>query len=319
MTGFSYHRPSSLDDALAALAEPGSLPIGGGSDLLAGIEEGHAAPARVVELERLPELATITVQSDGGVRIGAGVRVTTLAEAPELAAFPVLRAACAAVGSPALRAMGTLGGNLAQRQRCWYFRSGISCFKHGGTACAAVEGEHVYHAILASGTCHAVHPSDPAVALMALDAQVEVRSVRGTRMLSIDALYDGAANNPTSETVLADDEIVVAVHLDAAAREGAQHWEKLTQRGAFDLALVSCAGVRRTDGAVRIVLGGVAAGPWRAPHSVEEDIAVGGLDAESIDALAARALYDATPLPGNAYKVPLAEAAIRRAAKTLAD
>ena len=319
MTGFSYHRPSSLDDALAALAEPGSLPIGGGSDLLAGIEEGHAAPARVVELERLPELATITVQSDGGVRIGAGVRVTTLAEAPELAAFPVLRAACAAVGSPALRAMGTLGGNLAQRQRCWYFRSGISCFKHGGTACAAVEGEHVYHAILASGTCHAVHPSDPAVALMALDAQVEVRSVRGTRMLSIDALYDGAANNPTSETVLADGEIVVAVHLDAAAREGAQHWEKLTQRGAFDLALVSCAGVRRTDGAVRIVLGGVAAGPWRAPHSVEEDIAVGGLDAESIDALAARALYDATPLPGNAYKVPLAEAAIRRAAKTLAD
>jgi xanthine dehydrogenase YagS FAD-binding subunit len=253
------------------------------------------------------------------VRIGAGVRVTTLAEAPELAAFPVLRAACAAVGSPALRAMGTLGGNLAQRQRCWYFRSGISCFKHGGTACAAVEGEHVYHAILASGTCHAVHPSDPAVALMALDAQVEVRSVRGTRMLSIDALYDGAANNPTSETVLADDEIVVAVHLDAAAREGAQHWEKLTQRGAFDLALVSCAGVRRTDGAVRIVLGGVAAGPWRAPHSVEEDIAVGELDAESIDALAARALYDATPLPGNAYKVPLAEAAIRRAAKTLAD
>jgi xanthine dehydrogenase YagS FAD-binding subunit len=319
MTGFSYHRPSSLDDALAALAEPGSLPIGGGSDLLAGIEEGHAAPARVVELERLPELATITVQSDGGVRIGAGVRVTTLAEAPELAAFPVLRAACAAVGSPALRAMGTLGGTLAQRQRCWYFRSGISCFKHGGTACAAVEGEHVYHAILASGTCHAVHPSDPAVALMALDAQVEVRSVRGTRMLSIDALYDGAANNPTSETVLADDEIVVAVHLDAAAREGAQHWEKLTQRGAFDLALVSCAGVRRTDGAVRIVLGGVAAGPWRAPHSVEEDIAVGELDAESIDALAARALYDATPLPGNAYKVPLAEAAIRRAAKTLAD
>jgi xanthine dehydrogenase YagS FAD-binding subunit len=319
MTGFSYHRPSSLDDALAALAEPGSLPIGGGSDLLAGIEEGHAAPARVVELERLPELATITVQSDGGVRIGAGVRVTTLAEAPELAAFPVLRAACAAVGSPALRAMGTLGGNLAQRQRCWYFRSGISCFKHGGTACAAVEGEHVYHAILASGTCHAVHPSDPAVALMALDAQVEVRSVRGTRMLSIDALYDGAANNPTSETVHADDEIVVAVHLDAAAREGAQHWEKLTQRGAFDLALVSCAGVRRTDGAVRIVLGGVAAGPWRAPHSVEEDIAVGELDAESIDALAARALYDATPLPGNAYKVPLAEAAIRRAAKTLAD
>ena len=319
MTGFSYHRPSSLDDALAALAEPGSLPIGGGSDLLAGIEEGHAAPARVVELERLPELATITVQSDGGVRIGAGVRVTTLAEAPELAAFPVLRAACAAVGSPALRAMGTLGGNLAQRQRCWYFRSGISCFKHGGTACAAVEGEHVYHAILASGTCHAVHPSDPAVALMALDAQVEVRSVRGTRMLSIDALYDGAANNPTSETVLADDEIVVAVHLDAAAREGAQHWEKLTQRGAFDLALVSCAGVRRTDGAVRIALGGVAAGPWRAPHSVEEDIASGGLDAESIEALAARAMYDATPLAGNAYKVQVAEAAIRRAANALSD
>ena len=319
MTGFAYHRPSSLDDALAAVAEPGSLPIGGGSDLLAGIEEGHAAPTRVVELERLPELATITVQPNGGVRIGAGVRVAMIAEAPELEAFPVLRAACAAVGSPALRAMGTLGGNLAQRQRCWYFRGGVSCFKNGGSSCAAVEGEHVYHAIFSTGTCHAVHPSDPAVALMALDAQVEVRSVRGTRMLSIDTLYDGAANNPTSETVLTDDEIVVAVHLDAAARDGVQHWEKLTQRGAFDLALVSCAGVRRTDGAVRIALGGAAASPWRAPHSVEEDIASGGLDEESIEALAARAMYDATPLAGNAYKVQLAETAIRRAAKTLSD
>ncbi|MBM3900241.1 MAG: FAD binding domain-containing protein [Gemmatimonadetes bacterium] len=317
MTGFAYHRPSSLDDALAALAERGSLPIGGGSDLLAAVEEGRTAPTRVVELEHIPELATITVQSDGGVRIGAGVRIASLAEAPELAAFPVLRAACSAVGSPALRAMGTLGGNLGQRQRCWYFRSGVGCFKNGGTGCAAVDGEHVYHAILASGTCHAAHPSDPAVALLALDARVEVRSIRGSRMLDIAALYEGAADNARSETVLAKDEVIVAVHLGAAARDGAQHWEKLTQRRAFDLALVSCAGVRHTDGSVRIALGGVAAGPWRAPHSVEEDIASGGLDDESIEALAARAMYDATPLAGNAYKVQMAEAAIRRAARAI--
>jgi xanthine dehydrogenase YagS FAD-binding subunit len=316
---FDYLRPSSLDAALGALAEPDTLAIGGGTDLLVWIEEGLASPRRVVDLRALPGAEAITVRADGSVRLGAAVRISDLADHAGLRAwFPVLAEAAGSVGTPALRNMGTLGGNLAQRPRCWYLRRGVRCFKNGGTTCAAVDGEHVHHAIIAAGTCHAVHPSDPAVALEALDAHVEVAGPGGaTRRLTVAALFEGAAANAHAEVTLAPGEVITAVELPAAAAGGTQHWEKLMQRGAWDFALVSCAAVRRTDGTVRIALGGVAAGPWRVALSVEEDVASGALDDESLDALAERALYDAEPLAHNAYKVTMAQAALRRAMRHL--
>ncbi|MFN0099860.1 MAG: FAD binding domain-containing protein [Gemmatimonadaceae bacterium] len=326
MTRFSYLRPSSLSEALEALASPGSVPIGGGTDLLSTVDEGLLTPTRVVDLQSLPDWTQVTRTTDGALRLGAGVAIATLADHPMVRELvPVLAEAAAAVGSPALRNMGTLGGNLAQRQRCWYLRRGVECFKNGGDQCAAYAGEHSYHAIFDTGPCHAVHPSDPAVALDALDASVEIASARArsagaatqTRTVSIAALFEGAAHNRAREVTLADDELITAVHIPAAAHGGAQHWEKLIQRAAFDFALVSCAAVRRSDGSVRMSLGGVAAGPWRVPLSVEEDVASGGLDADSIDALAERALYDATPLEGTRYKVTMAQAALRRAMRAL--
>ncbi len=324
MTRFTYLRPSSLAEALEALASPGSVPIGGGTDLLSTVDEGLLAPARVVDLQSLPDWTQIARGADGALRLGAGVAIATLAEHPLVRELvPALSLAAASVGSPALRNMGTLGGNLAQRQRCWYLRRGVACYKNGGDQCAAYAGEHSYHAIFDTGPCHAVHPSDPAVALDALDATVEIASARGgaagtvTRTVSIAALFEGAAHNRAREVTLADDELITAVSIPAAAQGGVQHWEKLIQRAAFDFALVSCAAVRRGDGSVRISLGGVAAGPWRAPLSVEEDVASGGLDADSIDALAERALYDATPLEGTRYKVTMAQAVLRRAMRAL--
>ena len=127
----------------------------------------------------------------------------------------------------------------------------------------------------------------------------------------------GAAADPTGEMTLADDEIITSIELSAAARGGAQHWEKVMQRGAWDFALVSCAAVQRTDGAVRMSLGGVGLGPWRVALSVEEDVASGGLDEDSIDALAERAMYDAEPLARNGYKVDIARAVLRRAMRAL--
>lgn len=314
MTRFSYHRPESLHAALAELADPRALPVAGGTDLLPCVEEGLAAPGRVVDVRALPELAGIGRTAEGGIRIGAGVRIAELASnAVVRTEARVLADAASSVGSPALRNMGTLGGNLAQRQHCWYLRRGVHCFKNGGTACAAVEGEHAYHAILTTGTCHAVHPSDPAVALEALDASV----VTSRRRLGIAEFFRGAASNATSEHVLLPGELILAVEVPAAACGGAQHWEKVIQRGAFDFALVSCAAVRRVDGTVRMSLGGVAAGPWRLPLSVEEDVASGGLDDESLDALAERALYDAQPLPGTAYKIWIAQAILRRAMRAI--
>lgn len=319
MTSFTYHRPSSVADALAALAAPGARAIGGGTDLLPCVDEGVVQLTRAVDLRDLPELAGIELRDDGSARLGAGVRLADLAAHAGLRArFPALVASVEAVGTPALRHMGTLGGNLGQRIRCWYFRRDAGCFKNGGDSCLAYAGEHEYHGILPGGRCHAVHPSDPAVALEALDARLEVAGPGGAlRTITVAELYEGAADNARGETTLRDGELIAAVELPAESAGGEQHWEKVMQRGAWDFALVSCAGIRRTDGTVRLALGGVGLGPWRIAHSVEEDVASGGLDDDSIDALAERAMYDTQPLARNGYKVWMAQAALRRAMRAL--
>lgn len=316
---FAYVRPDSLADALDALGHPDAVAIGGGTDLLVWIGEGLATPSRVVDVRALPGARDITLRPDGALRIGAAVRIAEIAgHASVRSGFPALASAAASVGTPALRNMGTLGGNLAQRPRCWYLRRGVNCFKNGGDWCWAVDGEHQYHGIVPGGTCRAVHPSDPAVALEALDAHVEIAGPEGaSRRVTIAALFAGAAANPMAEHTLAPGELITAIELPAAAAGGRQHWEKIMQRGAWDFALVSCAAARRTDGTVRIALGGVGAGPWRVALSVEEDVASGGLDDDSLDALAERALYDTEPLAGNGYKIWIAQAALRRAMRTL--
>ncbi len=319
MTDFAYSRPSTLDEARAALAESGSVAIGGGTDLLVLIDEGLASPTRVVDLRAIPGAREIRHLADGDLRLGGGVHIADLAsDATVRSEFPLLADASASVGTPALRNMGTLAGNLLQRPRCWYFRRGVKCFKNGGTQCAAVDGEHQYHGIIAGGTCRAVHPSDPAVALLALDARIEIAGTNGdVREIGIDLFFAGAAANPSGETALGPGEIITAVILPAASSGGVQNWQKVMQRGAWDFALVSCAATRRRDGLVRMALGGVGASPWRVPLSVEEDVASGGLDDESLDALAERAMYDAEPLAGTGYKVTQAQTLLRRAMRVL--
>jgi xanthine dehydrogenase YagS FAD-binding subunit len=319
ISGFQYLRPASLDEALAAVASPGAALIGGGTDLVPRIEEGLAAPTAVIDVRHLPTARDIQLTADGALALGAAVRIANLADDATIRTrVPMLAEAAAAVGSPALRAMGTLAGNLAQRPRCWYYRRGVSCLKTGGTGCPAAAGEHPYHGIIDAGPCRAAHPSDPAVALLALDAMLEIATANGPQHVALAEAYRDAATSPTAELAVGPNDVITRILIPAEALDGVTAWEKVMQRGAFDFALVSCAAVRRTDGSVRLVLGGVAAAPWRIPHSIEEDIASGGLDDESIDALAARALYDATPLPGTAYKVRIAEGVLQRAIRAIA-
>lgn len=315
---FSYHIASSQDDALRRIAEPGVLPVAGGTDLVPCTEEGILAPTLVVDIRRIPGLRDINATAET-LRIGAAVTIAELAAHDAIRArFPVLAEACASVGTPALRNSGSLGGNLVQRHHCWYFRRGVGCFKRGGTQCAAVEGEHQYHGIVADGTCRAVHPSDPAVALLALDAQVEVARADGrVRRLDIGALYDGASRDPRRDAQLEPGELIVAVHLPVAGAADAQHWEKVMQRGAWDFALVSVAACRRTDGSVRMAMGGLGLAPWRVPVSIEEDVASGGLDEDSIDALVERAFYDMEPLSGNDYKRVMGQGVLKRAIQAI--
>ena len=319
MHPFAYHAPETPADAAALLAEPGALPLGGGTDLLVFLKEGLARPDALVDLRRLPGTREVRETADGGLRLGAGVRIAELAAHPLVRErYPALAEAAASVGTYALRAMGTLGGNLCQRPRCWYFRRAVPCLKNGGDACPAREGENQYHAILEGGPCYIVHPSDPAVALTALEATVVISGRGGReRSLPIGDFYVTPEERLDQETVLAAGEIVSAVELAEGAAGGVQHYVKTMQRGAWDFALVSLAAVRRRDGEVRLVLGGVAPRPYRIYGSIEEDVSVGNLDENDVETLAARALYDAEPLAKNGYKVAMAEAMLRRGIRSL--
>ena len=286
--------------------------------MLVSIEEGIAAPSTLVDLRSIAGGDSLAWSADGALRIAAAARVSDIAsDARVREHFPALAQACEVVGSPALRHMGTIGGNLCQRPRCWYFRRGVPCLKNGGTSCHARDGENQYHAILEGGPCYIVHPSDPAVALTVLDAKLELTMRDATRTVPIASFYVLPRDRMDHETVLRPGEIVSAILLDPAAAGGRQLYRKLMQRGAWDFALASIAAVRRADGAVRVALGGVAPRPWRVPESVEEDIASGGLDEDSIAALAERAFYDAEPLSRNGYKVALASSLLRDAMREL--
>jgi xanthine dehydrogenase YagS FAD-binding subunit len=273
----------------------------------------------VVDVRDVAESLGVSETDGRGLRIGAAVRLSDIAEHPLVRErYAALAEACEQVGTPAIRSMATLGGNLCQRPRCWYFRRNVPCLKNGGTTCPARDGENQYLAILEGGPCYIVHPSDPAVALVALDATIEIAGPQGRRDVSAGEFFVLPRERMERETVLADGELVIGVQLPADAAGGVQRYVKLMQREAWDFALVSLAAVRRVDGDVRLVLGGVAPRPYRIYTSVEEEATAGGLDEETIAGLAERALLDAQPLAKNGYKLELAASLLRDAIRELA-
>jgi xanthine dehydrogenase YagS FAD-binding subunit len=309
-----YHRPTTLSEAARLLQIPQAFALSGGTDLLVTMREGLARPGSVVDLRGIAGIDQIDHLPDGSQRIGAAVPLHSLGSDPGIGErFPALAQACRSVGSPALRNMGTIGGNLCQRPRCWYFRSGIPCLKSGGDSCPAYDGENRHHVILGGGPCYATHPSDPAVALAALEAIIEVNGPGGTRLVPIGEFFALPSVDPRRETLLQAHEFVTAVRVPAESATARQRYTKVLYREAWDFALASIAVVRRADGTVRMALGGVAPVPWRVSESVEEDLASGSLSEDDFDTLAARALYDARPLSGNAWKVDLAHTLLRDA------
>jgi len=311
---FRYSPASSVEDAARQLSPAGAVSLGGGTDLLVTIEEGLARPETLVDLRGIERGEAIGETEDGGVRIGALARLADIASHSLIRdRYRVLAEACDAVATPALRNMATIGGNLCQRPRCWYFRRGIRCYKNGGSDCPAVGGENQYLAIVDGGPCHIVHPSDPAVALTALDAVVEVVSATSRRSIPISEFYVLPSERLDRETVLEAGEFIAAIVVPTESAGGNQHYHKLMQRDAWDFALASIAACKRPNGDVRLVLGGVAPRPWRVNSSVEEDVSSGGLDDDTIATLAERALYDAKPMSNNGYKVDLAASLLRQA------
>ena len=310
--------PSTLDDALAMMALSHRVAMGAGIDLLESIGQGVVTAEAAVSLGGIAELAGVRTLEDASLQIGGATTLEMLAGDPVVRArYPLLVSACEAAGPAELRARATLGGNLCQRPRCSYFRRNVSCFKHGGDSCPARDGENRLLAILEGGPCFVVQRSDVATALVALDATIELASVRGTRTVDAAAFFVRPADRLDRETLLADDEILASVRLPAASAGGVQRFAKIADDG-WGFALASIAATRRTDGDARLVLGGVSPRPYRVYNSIEEEMISGGLDEDTIEGLAERALLDAEPLSENAFKVSLAAQLLRDAIRELA-
>ena len=318
---FEYLQPQSLEEAASLLSVDGAYALAGGSDLLSEMKERVVSPAALVSLAGVEELQTVEVTPEG-VRIGAMISLAALAGNTELQQrYRVLTEAAGGIATPQIRNVGTLGGNLCQRPRCFYYRSPLTlCLKKGGDSCLALAGNSKYLCILGGERCYIVHPSDMAVALVALDAQVELAGPAGRRSMSLQEFFIGPSVSLTSENVLQTGEVVASVSVRSGPEDTRSVYLKAREREAGDFALVSvAAALAVTDGRVswcRVSLGGVAPYPYRAQEAEEclTGIAVANADAAEAGR---RAVAGATPLRGNGYKVDLAANLIKQAISRL--
>jgi xanthine dehydrogenase YagS FAD-binding subunit len=322
MKNFDYFRPTTISDAVAAAAEPGAVYLAAGTNLLDLMKGGVSRPDRLVDVTRLPGLDRIEQLADGGVRIGALVRNADLAHDTDFArAYPAIAEALLSGASAQLRNAATVGGNLMQRTRCAYFYDTASaCNKRQpGAGCDARDGENRLHAVLGwSEACIATHPSDFCVPLVAFDAVVEIQGRTGRREVALEAFHRLPGNSPERESVLEPGDLIVAVRLPAEARLFSAHarYLKVRERTSYAFAMVSAAAGLRIEQDVirdaRLVLGGVAAKPWRA-RGAEQHLAGHRPDAVSFFHAAEAALAGAKPSGDNGFKIELARRIIVRA------
>ena len=321
MTPFTYARATTPADAIREGAVFGAKYLGGGTNLVDLMREGVETPDHLVDVTPLSR--EITARDDGSLLIGAAATNTALASHSQVRArFPLLAEAIVAGASGQIRNMATVGGNLLQRTRCYYFYDDAArCNKREpGAGCDAIDGFNRIHAILgASPACVATHPSDMAVALAALDAVVHVEGAGGTRAIPLTEFHRLPGGTPEVETVLAPGELITAIELPATAFAARSTYRKVRDRASYAFALVSVAAAVDVEGGTirdaRIALGGVAHKPWRARKA--EAALIGRPATEATFRAAAEAeLADAAPLRDNAFKIELARRVI---AATLTD
>ena len=309
LPAFSYVRPRTLDEALEAAAGDGARIHAGGSDLIGCLQDGVLDAAKVVSLGSLDSLRGISVTRDGGLRIGAMTTVADVAASADVRdRAAALSDAASQIASPQLRNQGTIGGNLCQKPRCWYYRGDFHCLRKGGDLCYAFDGENQYHCIFGGDACYIVHPSDTAPALAALGAAVRVTGPRSSRSIPLDQLHVPPSTDPQRETVLEPGEILTEIVVPAAEPGTRSSYRKIRERAAWDFAIAGVALALTFDGgrvsAARVFLSGAAPVPWRA-RGVEDAITGRSLDTSTIAAAADAAVAGAEPLANNGYKVPL--------------
>src|SRR6267378_4128638 len=320
---------STVDDPAAAIAaharDPELAFIAGGTDLIGLMKDRAALPKRLLDINKLPDMARIEALPGGGLRIGALARMSDVAAHPDVRRrFPVISEALLFAASGQLRNMASMGGNIMQRTRCAYFRDedNLPCNKRRpGSGCSALHGLNRNHAIFGwSEACVATNPSDVAVALAALDATVAVRGLAGERTIPLTGFHRLPGETPERDNVLGRGDLIVSIEVPAGAEGRASHYLKIRDRQSYEFALVSAAAAVATDGrsirSARLALGGAAHKPWRL-RAAETALRGASLDdVDTLRAAIARSFTEARPLAQNAFKIDLAQRVALRALQT---
>lgn len=324
MKNFRYVDAKSPEQAVKALG-PKSLPLAGGTDLLNAMKDYAVQPDALVNVKNIERMRGMGA-TRGGFYIGANVTLAEIVESKEIGqTYPALVEALRDAGTPQIRNMATLGGNLCARPRCWYFRQEVfDCRKRGGTGCAAIEGDNELHAIFQTeGPCVMVHPSSAAPPLYAYGAKAVILGPRGERQIPIEELFVAPAKKMESETTLAPDEILLSIHLSGPGEEPAPtDWNvksatyEVRHKQSHDWPLALASAVLWMKGnkveSARICLGAVAPIPWSVPHAAQL-LSGQEVTEELATAAAAKAIDFAKPLSQNRYKLQIVRTAVKRA------
>ena len=322
MNRFEVTRPTTLAQAKDLVQEKAwSVYKAGGIDLVDHLKERLEEPPRLVDLKGIPGLTDIKVETDGTLRIGALVKLADLAADERVKkTHTALAIAAGETASPQVRNVATVGGNVLQRPRCWYYRlEEYKCLKKGGEVCYAVGGENRYHVIFGGGPSYAAHPSNTAVALVALGASFVFDGPKGGRTVAASDFFQLPSKNAQVENTLGVAEILTEIRVPAAS--GRSIYDEIRERQAFDWPLVSLAASVSLDGGVvkeaRVVLGAVAPIPWRS-NRAEAALIGKPLNEATLQDAARAAIVGAAPLSDNGYKVGLVQTLVRRTLAQLA-
>ena len=320
MPDFELFQPASTDDAVELLDEYGSdaWVLAGGLDSFDWLKDRIKRPKVVVDLSQVQELRGVRESSDGGVEIGAMTTLTEVVRDPTvISKFKLLADAAEAAASPQIRNQGTIGGNVSQDARCWYYRSGFPCYRAGGNICYADTpvGMNREHAIFGADRCVAVSPSDSAPAMVALEAQMVIRSSRGERLLDVEDYFTNPGIDITRMTVLQPGDLLTSIRIPGTWANTDFYFEKVRDRPVWNFPLVNIASAKVVSGGViqriRIVVNGVAAHPW---HLKKVEDAITGMPANEATAEMAgkMAIQGAVALRFNGYKLPLMRNLVKR-------
>jgi len=320
MPRFELYQPADLTNALDLLDELGDTgwKLAGGQDSYDWIKDRAKRPQALVDLSRINALRGIR-ELDGGLEIGALTTLTEIVESEQIRSrFGLLAAAAAKVASPQIRNVGTVGGNVCQDTRCWYYRGGIDCYRAGGSTCYAdsPEGQNREHCLFGADRCVAVSPTDTGPALVALDASMVIESKDGQSVVPAESFFIGPDVDIERMTVLEPGDILTAIRIPATWANAHFYFEKVADRNTWDFALVNVAAAIKLSGNtiddIRIVCGGVQCIPRRM--TVAEDIAKGSeKDEETATLAGSSAARGAVPLNFNHFKIPLVENLVMRA------